>query len=235
MVKLEIQKPSGCTVCSGSFIFTNWILTAGHCVEDADYLVVYPTIRNGVGYTINKTHIVTRTYMYASERRHDIALIKFPYNEPWGKIEPIRMPNALDPSSAYYGKQAFLSRFNSVCTGNITGLTVHLYLTIHKEESCTLGTRLLFLNIPLRDEHLCARTTYSKTCEPDTSGHLVLKDSNELVGILSQPKDKSCSELIFSRINYYTKFIELVTGIDLPGGGWNAEHNATITKKIIDV
>ncbi|XP_055604201.1 collagenase-like [Uranotaenia lowii] len=219
---LLIQFQEWRALCGGSLISTAWVLTAGHCAEDALSVTVRLGMinRNGTdedgsddgSLVLVSEDLFTHPNYNSETLENDIALIHLPENVKFTyRISPAELPIGHD---SYQGRTAIASGFgltknngkpadrlqyavmdvisNTVCTATYPGI-------IRSTNICTMGQKR------------------SSTCNGDSGGPLTLEGEKTLIGVTSFVNRFTECEMNypagFVRVTEYVDYIREATGM----------------------
>ncbi|XP_043646650.1 serine protease 1 [Drosophila teissieri] len=202
---------SGGWWCGGSIIANDWVLTAEHCIGDADSVTVYfgATWRTNAQFT----HWVGNGN-FIKHGSADIALIRIPHVDFWHMVNKVELPSYNDRYNDYNEWWAVACGWGGTYDGSPLPdymQCVDLQIIHNSECSGYYGTSTVGDNI------ICVRTPDGKsTCGGDSGGPLVTHDGTKLVGVTNFGSSAGCQSGApagFQRVTYHLDWIRDHTGI----------------------
>lgn len=211
--------------CGGSLISDRWVITAAHCLKDAEEidvhlgeLSVYDLFRRGS----DIIHVVEEDmHMYPNYFEplvwNDIGLINLPEKPRRSpNIQPIQLPTKCETNE---NVEVIAMGNGAASTNTDTGLAPILQfalLNTTTRRQCREQFPFLFF----RRSVICAVSDYKQSvCHGDSGGGLVRVEDNTLIGIASFIDSVGCEKGLpqaFTNILRYTKWISQKTGLKLP-------------------
>ncbi|EDV35632.1 uncharacterized protein Dana_GF12374 [Drosophila ananassae] len=203
--------------CSGSIIGNTWVLTAGHCVNTANHVLIYygASFRHEAQFT----HWVSRSDMivhpdWNDYLNNDIALIRTPHVDFWSLVDRVELPSYNDRYNSYAGWWAVASGWGR--TDNDSGMSNYLNcvdVQVMDNNDC----RNYFGGYYITDNTICIDTDGGRSsCNGDSGGPLVSHDGNRIIGITSFVGWEGCTASKpagFTRVTGYLDWIRDHTGI----------------------
>ncbi|XP_022218653.2 serine protease 3-like [Drosophila obscura] len=232
VVQILIDAHNVTSLCGGSIIANNWVLTAAHCTENATSVsLIYGSIWRKEKPTkklLAKDHVFPHPQYnnFGGSAINDIALIRTEWVEFSVRIQSIPLPTeSRDGYNNFVGQWAFVAGWGAL--HNNGSASARLYwakLQVIDESACRYryGNNL--------EGILCARSDNEQqsACDGDSGGPLV--HNKELIGVLSFGSKSGCEDgdpLGFADVSRYLGWIRHVSGV---GNNYNLNVNKIIIK-----
>ncbi|XP_055610866.1 collagenase-like [Uranotaenia lowii] len=201
-------------LCGGNLISDRWVLTAGHCVEQAQRIrLAFGLVELFDSRVVMFSTVFIRHPKYADGTlSNDIAVIKTPRKVPFNdRIKPVIM--ASGPIS-YAKADAFVAGFGVESDhGDIPLALKYAPMVIIPVSECLLDHG----PYGIRPENVCARGPNKESaCFGDSGGPLVLASNATLVGLTSYVSFYGCEQgeaVGFVRVSEFRDWIKKNTGI----------------------
>jgi len=231
IVGLVFNSPELTGFCSGALISTQWIVTAGHClnrVHSGIAVLGANAVRNNeeVGQTrvlLESSSFYTHPGWNGLRLTDDIGLVQLPTPvQPNINIGVIRLPNLRQVPSLFTNQ---LTTTPGWGRGLFINATIAVPL-LWRQAGILSGTLCYLQHVGLLESsQLCAAQlpdpALSNHCPNESGSPLVVTEADNqptLIGISSFPSGLGCNSnrsTIYTRISFYLRWIQEVTGIQV--------------------
>lgn len=204
---------NGAGFCGGSLIRTDLVLTAAHCIDDAQNVQVvlgYHDVYEGLN-----SHNVILTWdvdvhpeWNRGALQNDIGVVRIPPVRLSNTIQTIRLAEA--NARNYAGEIATLSGWGR--TSDDSNSIAPYLQTIQLEVLTNLRCRLNFLGQIINDQHICTSGNNGQinvgACNGDSGGPLVV--NGEQVGVVSFGGGRCAAGFptAFARVSWFRSYID---------------------------
>lgn len=218
---LQIRRAQSETICGGSLLSTAWILTAGHCINNAIHIDVYLGAHslNDINEPGRIHANVQRTILHSGYNGmmalNDMGLIQLRDSvQLSNRIQTVRLPAGRD---LYVSEFVIASGWGRKHTQSSDHASVMQWarLFVISNQVCIQSLSPL----SVRDTVVCAQGENSESvCNGDSGGPLVLEqDQRTIIGVTSFAHIHGCHlghPQGFSRVTSYVAWIRQQTGIN---------------------
>lgn len=223
---LQITRSTTTTICGGSLLNRDWILTAAHCVSSARHISIHLGAHRIANDTISEPNRVVVPADLQSSVIHsgynqllalnDVALLRLQSSIQFSMfIQPVRLPAS--NSGSFVGRTVLASGWGRKYTqaGEHASELQWARLVVITNDDC----RQSLSSIAVRETTMCAIGPRAESvCNGDSGGPLVLDGyvTRTLIGVVSFGHRSGCDlghPQGFSRVSEYLSWITRHTGI----------------------
>ncbi|XP_062542073.1 collagenase-like [Armigeres subalbatus] len=218
---LIIQTDNGRALCGGSVVTDEWILTAGHCVQDASSVevtmgtILLRSSEDDGRVVMNSTDFIVYPEYNPQTAENDIALVRLPQRVQFSnRIQAVQLPTG---HNDYNRRMATVSGWGKTSDmGGVAQRLQYATLQVIRNNECRI-----FYPGSIHPTTLCCRGDQQSTCNGDSGGPLVLDEDKSLIGVVSFGSVIGCERRLpvgFARVTEFADWIREQTGISPPEG-----------------
>nr|AYV99582.1 venom polypeptide [Dolopus genitalis] len=214
------------TWCGGSLIADNFVLTAAHCLYEAEAAVIFLGAHNRrslsepgrILIAVDPDDWIIHEEYNPILTENDIALILLPKRVPLSKtIQTIRLPTLSENNENYVNSMAIISgwgRTGDSPDGAASDVLRYVHRSIMTNEFCSN-----FFPMFKRTQICVDGSRAQSACAGDSGGPLVVKNlngENTLIGLTSYGRAEGCQKsfpVSYTRVSSYLGWISSKTGI----------------------
>ncbi|XP_068150187.1 serine protease 3-like [Drosophila tropicalis] len=215
IVALSIETKEAFRSCGGSIIANDWILTAAHCTENAQRVIIYygsiEKAKAQVVVEVQASNIIQHPKYDSTLVRNDIALIHSKWVDFNDRIQSIALPRPEQVGESFEGQWSQAAGWGSTYNYNIVLIPETLQWTnleITPKFLCEVAYSYVS---NITENVLCAGSPYQQSiCAGDSGGPLVLIKEKILVGVSTAVHPKGCRigfPALFNRVSKYLDWI----------------------------
>lgn len=225
-VSLRIANQNGGnSVCGGSVLSNQWVMTAAHCLRDRFQAVLrFGSTGRTTGGLSQVSTLFHQHPQYEGGRANDISLIRVPSPLPLSAaIQPIRLPSRSQAGALFTNYRATVSGFGNIYPGS--GVQSHLRwvdVRVITNEEC----RRTFSANTVLDHIVCTMgydNPFQGTCGGDSGGALFILEAGirTQIGVVSFGVSSNSGGCAAGRPNglvrtsHFLPWVNQVTGIPI--------------------
>ncbi|KRF97666.1 uncharacterized protein Dwil_GK27879 [Drosophila willistoni] len=223
IVALSIQRKVKFNYCGGSIIANDWILTAAHCTQNAQRVIIYygsiEKSKAQVVVEVQARSIIQHPKYDRTDLTNDISLIHSKWIDFNDRIQRIALPRPEQFGESFEGQWSQAAGWGSTSDYNLLAIPKLLQWTnleITPKSLCEVA----YSDVAnITENVLCAGSPYQQSvCAGDSGGPLVLIKENILVGVSSAVHPLGCRlgfPAIFTNVSKYLDWIRETTNLTI--------------------